>query len=383
MSSDMKSYKALTWDHPRGYNALAAASDSARRDSLVDIVWDKHPLEGFESHPIADLCQKYDLVVLDHPHVGEAVAEDCLQPLEHVFDAETLAAIGRETIGPCLESYIYAGSIWALPLDAATQVMAARPDLLDGPSPVTWTEVAALSEKTSKLALSLAGPHAALSFLSVCASLGEDAGREGNDYLVSEAIGVEAYALMARLAARSPRSVISLNPIGILGHMASNDDVALCPLIYGYVNYSAPASGRRIAFHNAPRAAHGGRPGSTLGGTGIGISKRCEITPELKQHLLWLMGSEAQTRLIPSHHGQPSRREAWHDAGVNAAWGDFYRNTADTLENAYVRPRFNGYIAYQTKVSVMLREALASNVGAAAAVHALNETYRKTLENSR
>jgi multiple sugar transport system substrate-binding protein len=383
MGSNMKTYKALTWDHPRGYNALKAASEMARQAGEVDIQWDKQPLEGFESHPIADLCAKYDLVVLDHPHVGEAVAEDCLQKLEDVFGTGTLSAIGQDTIGPCLSSYHYAGSTWALPLDAATQVMAMRPDLLGSPAPVTWAEVEALSEKTGKVALSLAGPHAALSFLSIAAAYGEEAGREGNDFLVRNEVGTEVFELMARLAARSPRSVISLNPIGILGHMASYGDVALCPLIYGYVNYSAPAAGHRVAFHDAPRVAVSGRPGSTLGGTGIAISKRCEVTPELKAHLLWLMGAEAQVGFIPDHEGQPSRRQAWHDEGVNNAWGDFYRNTADTLEKAYVRPRFNGYIKFQTEASAILREAFASRVGAAAAVRQLNDTYRKTVERSR
>lgn len=379
----MKSYKALTWDHPRGYNALAAASDKARQDGLVGIIWDKQPLEGFESHPIADLCARYDLVVLDHPHVGEAVAQDCLQQLEDVFGAETLAAIGRETIGPCLSSYYYAGATWALPLDAATQVMAVRPDLLDGPPPVTWAEVEALSEKTGKVALSLAGPHAFLSFVSAAAAFGEEAGREGDDYLMTERTGVEAYELLARLAAKSPPSVRTLNPIGILGHMAAVDDVALCPLIYGYVNYSAPASAHRVSFHDAPRAATGGRPGSTLGGTGIGISRRCEITRELKQHLLWLMGEEAQIRFIPGHEGQPSRREAWHDAGVSRAWGGFYAQTADTLENAYVRPRFNGYIKFQTEASAMLRHAFDEGQDAVSTVQLLNANYRTCLERSR
>jgi multiple sugar transport system substrate-binding protein len=379
----MKRYKALTWDHPRGYNALAAAADKARQDGLVDIAWDKQPLEGFESHPIADLCARYDLVVLDHPHVGEAVAQDCLQKLEDVFGAETLAAIGGDTIGPCLSSYHYAGANWALPLDAATQVMATRPDLLDGRPPVTWAEVDALSAKTGKVALSLAGPHAFLCFLSAAAAFGEEAGREGNDYLVTEKTGIEVFELLARLAARSPASVRALNPIGILGHMANADDVALCPLIYGYVNYSAPVSGHRVSFHNAPRTAEAGRPGSTLGGTGIGISKRCEITPELKEHLLWLMGAEAQIRFIPGHEGQPSRREAWHDAGVNRAWGGFYAQTADTLENAYVRPRFNGYIKFQTEASALLRQAFDEGRDALSIVRLLNANYRTSLENAK
>lgn len=350
--------KALTWDHPRGYNALAAA---AKREDVIaaglDIQWDKQPLEGFESHPIADLCARYDLVVLDHPHVGEAVNGDCLRSLESVFGAEVLEELGRESIGPSLTSYRYAGKHWALPLDAATQVMALRADLVDGDTPETWDAVLDLSRQTGKVALSLAGPHAALSFLSIAAALGEPPAEADPDKLVSEDTGRAVYELMAELASMSPRSVLARNPIGILGHMAHETDVILCPLVYGYVNYAAPEEGAAITFANAPRRVAGGRPGSTLGGTGIGISKRCEPGPELKAHLLWLMGREAQSGFIPTHDGQPSRRDAWHDAGVNSRWGRFYENTADTLEQAYVRPRHDGYIAFQGKASALLRDA--------------------------
>lgn len=73
--------------------------------------------------------------------------------------------------------------------------------------------------------------------------------------------------------------------------------------------------------------------------------------------VLGLMSAQAQASFIPSHDGQPSRRSAWSDPGVNARWGDFYSNTAETLETAYVRPRHSGYIAFQTKASALLREA--------------------------
>ena len=94
-------YIGLTWDHPRGYNALAAAAArlNPERDGL-SLSWERHSLEGFEVHPIADLCTRYDLVVLDHPHVGEAVAMQCLQPLESLFNADEIASLARHTIGP-------------------------------------------------------------------------------------------------------------------------------------------------------------------------------------------------------------------------------------------------------------------------------------------
>lgn len=369
--------KALTWDHPRGFNALAAAAAREEtRAAGLDIRWEKQPLEGFESHPIADLCARYDLVVLDHPHVGEAVSGDCLHPLESVFGADVVERLGAKSIGPSLTSYRYVGQHWALPLDAATQVMAARRDLLESEVPVTWDTVLDLSRRTGKVALSLAGPHAALSFLSIAAAYGEPPAEADPDVLVSVETGRAVYELMAELAALSPRSVLGKNPIGILGHMARESDVILCPLVYGYVNYAAPTAGHAITFADAPRRTAGGRPGSTLGGTGIGISKRCDPSPELKAHLLWLMSREAQIGFIPARDGQPSRREAWFDEGVNDRWNGFYRQTAATLEAAYVRPRHDGYIAFQTKASALLRDAFEARGEAAGVLARLQDLYR-------
>jgi multiple sugar transport system substrate-binding protein len=193
---------------------------------------------------------------------------------------------------------------------------------------------------------------------------------------VSEAVGAEAFDLIARIHASAEPSIRDQNPIGILSHMARNEDVRLCPLIYGYVNYTRPdAGGHPIAFTDAPAIVRGGRPGSTLGGTGIGISRRCEVTPELLTHLRWLLGDEAQRRFIPANDGQPSRRSAWHDPDVNAAWGNFYAMTARTLEAAYVRPRYPGYIAMQAAASAYLREALADREQGAVVARRLNRMH--------
>ncbi|GGB06942.1 membrane protein [Brucella endophytica] len=372
----MQIIEALTWDHPRGFNALAAA---ARLPEVIgaglDIRWHRQPLEGFESHPIADLTARYDLVVLDHPHIGEAVDGNCLQSLEDVFGEEIVAELARVSIGASLKSYHFADRHWALPLDAATQVMALRPDLLPGEVPTTWDDVVRLSRETGKVALSLAGPHACLTLLSIAAALGEPPAESDSDVLISSATGLQVYELMAELSQRAPRSVRQKNPIGILGHMTEHDDVALCPLVYGYVNYAVAKTGHRLSFHNAPRVQAAGRPGSTLGGTGIGISRRCHVTPELKAHLLWLLGRETQAGFIPDHDGQPSRRDAWHDEHVNERWGNFYRNTAETLEQAYVRPRHDGYIAFQSKASALLSRALDERRPGAAVVSELQSLY--------
>ena len=351
-------YRGLTWDHPRGAHALEAAArrlDPARDG--ISIQWDRQPLEGFESHPIADLCARYDLVVLDHPHVGEAAGAACLRPLEELFLPEEIADWAAQTIGPCLTSYRYAGAHWALPLDAATQVLAWGASGAADP-PVTWSDIVSLSA-TAPVALSVVGPHAILTFFSIATALGEPPARDDPEVLVSPAVGEASLDLMATLYGRMPAAARELNPIGLLHAMTTGGDIAGCPLVYGYVNYAAPsAGGGSVTFHDAPRGVGGGPRGSTLGGTGIGVSRRCQISPPLLDHLRWLMSADTQVQFIPAHDGQPSRREAWHDADVNVRWGNFYANTAETLEHAYVRPRYDGYIAFQTAAAGILRLGL-------------------------
>ncbi|WP_088182886.1 hypothetical protein [Sphingobium sp. Z007] len=341
-------YRGLTWDHPRGYRALEAAARDIAPEQGLTIAWDRHALEGFEAAPIADLAARYDLIVLDHPHVGEAVAQDCLLPMESLFDAIMLAELERAAIGRSLVSYRYADAHWALPLDAATQVMAHARDRIDIP-PSTWDAVIALAA-SQPVALSLAGPHAILSFQSIVAALGAVRPVDG---FVDRQAGRDAYAIMAALTGATSRAFVESNPIALLEAMAAGKDIALVPLIYGYVNYAAAG---RVSFADAPRGSSG--IGSILGGTGIAVSKRCAMTPALKTHLLWLMSEEAQRDFIPAQDGQPSLRTAWADPQVDARWGGFYSGTRATLEAASLRPRHDGAIPFQTEASARLRAAL-------------------------
>lgn len=343
-------YRGLTWDHPRGYKALEAAAEQA--GGGLSLTWDRHSLEGFEARPIGEQCALYDLVVLDHPHVGEAVAAQCLRPLEELFTAEEIAAWRGEAMGRSLASYHYAGRHWALPQDAATQVMAWRRDRLEAP-PVLWDELLRLSE-TGGVAMSLSGPHAALTFQSICAAHGARPAADGETFL-ERASARAAWALLTRLAANSPQALRPLNPIAILEHMSRNGDVAVCPLVYGYVNY---ARGGPLSFSDAPRVTADGPVGSILGGTGIGVSRRCEATPQLLDHLRWLMSPDAQRGFIPEHAGQPALKSAWRDPIMNARWGGFYTGTYATLDGASLRPRFDGAIAFQTAAAQRIRAGL-------------------------
>ena len=373
MTAGVSRYLGLTWDHPRGFRALDAA---AAADKTISLRWERQSLEGFEAHPIADLAQRYDLIVLDHPHLGDAVAAECLVSLESLFAAEEIAAWAAASVGRSFASYRYAGKYWALPLDAATQVAAFRPDLLEGEAPpATWEAVIALAQRRP-VCLSLAGPHAALTFMSISAALGEPPASKDPDQFVGVGVGTEALAIMAAIHQNATKLALGKNPIGIFEAMAQGADIAYCPLIYGYVNYAVPPAGRHLVrFTDVAAVRAGGPLGSTLGGTGLAVTRRATTTTDLLAHLRYLMSEQTQRYFIPCHDGQPSARAAWRDDEVNARWGSFYRDTLQTVEAAWIRPRYKKFIAFQAAASALIRAALESGVTATLLLSELQQQY--------
>ena len=347
-------FVGLTWDHPRGYDALAEAAQRANAGRAEPLIrWEKQPLEGFESAPIADLVGRYDLLVLDHPHIGQAVADDCLIPLEELYDSDQLARWRANSIGRSMASYHWQGHTYAVPLDVAAQVMARRPDTVGMP-PATWGEVEELAA-ARPVALSLGGPHAFLNLISFVAGSGYVI--EG-DAMLPDNAALSALEQLQRLYDRAPKGSETLSPIRLLETLAHGEDIALVPLIFGYVTYAQQGYAPHLVAYSDTISAAGGL-GGVLGGTGIGISRRAAPTQDLLKFIAWLMDTRTQTEFFPVHGGQPSARAAWADASVNTASGNFYAETTKTAETALLRPRFDGYIAFQSLASEILRTAFA------------------------
>lgn len=364
----------LTWDHPRGYNALAAAArrvNDGRQDPLI--AWVTQPLEGFESAPITELAAAYDLIVLDHPHIGEAVAEACLTPLQDLFSSEQLDQWAAQSIGPSFQSYAWGGRNWALPLDVATQVMVHRPDRLQRPD--SWSEIEEMATRLP-VALSLGGPHA---FLNLISMAGAEGSVLGGDRMLPDDVALPLIARMRRLAAMAPKGMSELNPIQLLEIARDTDEIALIPLVFGYVTYAQ--GDRPLSFTDTLRIA--GRRGGVLGGTGIAFSKRTEPSAEVLAHIAWLMDERTQRGFIPTHDGQPSARAAWYDPAVNAASGHFYEQTAATAENAVLRPRFDGFPAFTLLASAALREGLAENLNETRIFETLRALWRESRDAAR
>jgi len=384
--------RGITWDHPRGYAALAELQrldeQAATRYGTVPapLTWERQPLAGFESEPIAGLAGRYDVLVVDHPGIGAARA--ALRPLDEVFTAAELAGWEAAAAGSSFGSYRYAGRQWALPVDAAAQICVTRPDRTRGrPAPRTWQEVAGLG-RDMPVALVLGGPHALLTVLAICvaqgappvteAGDGTPAGVFAGDAATRDA-ALAALELLADLCAHVDLKLASGNPVDVLEAMAADDAAACCPLVFGYATYSAP--GRRpcpLAAHDAPSWQSTGRPGSVLGGAGAAISRRVgdDDIEAARAHLRRLLAEPVQAELVPRAGGQPALRAAWQSAAVNAACGSFYQQTLATLEAAWVRPRYPGWIAFQQEGSAVVREGLRSRVPPRVILGQLQSVFR-------
>ncbi|HUA23129.1 MAG TPA: extracellular solute-binding protein [Steroidobacteraceae bacterium] len=367
----------MTWDHPRGYDPLVACSAVWEGRTGVRVEWDRRSLQDFESFPVAELAERYDLIVIDHPHVGQITREQCLVPLD---DGADVALLRRDYVGASLASYEWEGRLWALPIDAAAQVQAWRPDRLVSP-PLDWLEMLELATAGAVLC-PLRPPHNLMALFTLSGLTGSPACADGPELLQPAGAGV-AYELLRELTACIDRSCFAMDPIAVLERMAQPDCACVSsPLIYGYVSYShrgGEPAGRRaaIAFGDLMPLLSGSPPtGSALGGTGIAVSARSAQRQAALEFARWVAGPEAQSGPYVAGGGQPASTAAWEDAAANGAALDFYRNTRATLEGAWLRPRHAGYMRFQHTAAERLLHGLEWGEPAHSVITAINRLFQ-------
>lgn len=366
--------RGMTWSDPRGYDPLvAAAAEFARIAPGVSIHWEKRSLQGFESTPVDELAATFDLMVIDHPHVGAVVEEGCLLPLDRHAPPHALRRLEGETVGKSYASYTMAGHQWALPIDAATQVQAIRPDLRAGPCR-SWAEVMEAA-RAGQVIWPLRPPHGLMNFYTLCANLGEPCAVTPGP-LVARATGLAVLEALQALAERVDPACLGMDPIAALSALSEGTRHSVAPLTYLYSPFAREGyRARRLSFHDMPAIGAGGPIGSALGGTGIAVSARTAHPELCTRFALWLAGAEVQRGLYAANNGQPGNARAWGDAAVNAAVGGAYHATRLTHEAAWLRPRHAGYMAFQEEASHIVLDAVTGKTAHSAALDALDARF--------
>ncbi len=367
--------RGMTWSHPRGYDPLVACSSLWHARCGVTIEWEQRSLQDFESYPVEDLARRYDLIVIDHPHIGQVVRENCLLALNRPDRIRDIVKLASQSAGESFASYRMLGDQWALPIDAATQVQAWRPDRLAKP-PRNWDGVMGLAKQRQVL-LPMRPPHSLMVLYTLTANLGQPCASTGEDELNNAEFGGMVLDRLAGLMGHLDPACYSMDPIAVFERMSQTESQEVCaPLIYGYVSYARdgfrPA---RLAFGDMPAAGKQGPVGSALGGTGIAVSAYTAAPEAAFDFAFWIANGEVQRGPYATAGGQPGNAVAWQDAAVNAAAHGFYRDTWNTLDGAWVRPRHDGYMPFQQAAAERLNAGLRGGERGEAIMHDLNRLF--------
>ncbi|HND62521.1 MAG TPA: extracellular solute-binding protein [Opitutaceae bacterium] len=375
--------RGIAWDHSRGFTPMVATAQ--RYGELhpgIQVTWEKRSLQAFADAPLAALAAEFDLLVIDHPFAG-----DLAQKPELVLDqnrhapAALLAELAAQAVGASHASYAYDGRRCALPIDAAAPVSGWREDLLARHGlrpPTTWEELLELANH-GFVAVAGIPVDCLMSFFMFCQAQGEVpcATRER---VVARDIGAAALAQQRDLMRRLPAETWERNPIRTWDALAAAvDRPAICPFAYGYSNYARPGYAGHVLRFGGLVTFRGRRLRATLGGTGLAVSARCRHPEAALDYAARVAGADWQRTLYFDAGGQPAHRSAWTDEEVNRRSNGFFRDTLATLDEAWVRPRYPGYLDFQDHGGEIVRDFLLGRSHADAALAALDRAYRESL----
>lgn len=376
------SLRGMTWNHSRALPPLVAASQ--RFEELragTSILWEKRSLDDFGHAGIAELSHSYDLLIIDHPMLGDAHRNNVLMELQPwLLPAETLANLEADALGQCLASYRYENCLYALPVDAAAPAASFRADLLERRGyqvPANWQDLVDLARQ-GLVRMPGFPADLFLNLMGMCVSRGSPVAMGG--HLFNHDIATRSLEEMQELASFMPETIYAMNPIAVYETMASTDDFAYCPFAYTYSNYSRPGFAANPLLFANPVSLQDGNPMRTvLGGTGIAVSSGCANAKVATEFCAFVAGRDCQTHLYGVCGGQPASGSAWRNPLLNQISNDFFERTLGTIEVAYVRPRYAGYIALQHSAGIPISEYLQRKTTAAHVLERLDTLYRESL----
>lgn len=297
----------ITWNHTRGYLPMVATAQRfSELNPDVYIHWQKRSLQAFADAPLADLATRFDLLVIDHPSIGEAAELELLLPLDQHLPAESLADQARNSVGQSHASYNYEGHQYALAIDAATPVAGYRADLLvraKAEPPRTWSELLALAHRG--LVTVPAIPIDSLMNLFMLANALDDEPFTRSGEVIGESAGKRALKMLRELVQLGARGSLERNPIATWQLLCESDKVAYCPFAYGYSNYSRRGYAANVLTTAGLVRLDPKSPPlrSTLGGAGLAVSKSTKHPEAALAYAQFVAGPEIQSTIYANAGG--------------------------------------------------------------------------------
>ena len=380
----MTNLRGIAWNHTRGFvSVVATAQRFEELHPEVSIQWEKRSLQAFADASMAELADRFDLIIMDHPHTALAATEGLLLPFEDWLPAEFLSDQAANSVGGSHESYRFAGKQWTLATDAATPIATWRPDLMKQNGlalPQTWDEVLALA-RGGFVTVSAFPIDVLMNTYMFCEALGETPFTIDGE-LASHEVLAGALEELQKLVALCDPACLGRNPIRTAEWMAETSDAraAYCPFAYGYSNYSRPRYAKHLLKAGGLVSFNGRRLRSTLGGAGIAVSSKTEHPRACMDYAEFTASPDIQKGLYFQAGGQPGHRGAWVDDAVNAASSNFFRDTLQTLDDSLLRGKFPGYMTFQDQGTPLAHDCVAGKTQPAEAAREINRIYRQCWE---
>ncbi len=375
--------QGITWGHSRGYTPLVAFSQRfSELHPGVEVVWKKRSLQEFADFPIEQLTRKYDLLIIDHPWVGTAAAEECVLPLEEYLSKAYLENQQQNSVGASHQSYQYNNHQWALAIDAATPAASYRADLFESNhvgQPLDWDNLIDLAKK-GKVAAPAIPIDLLMNFYMFCIAYNKEP-FANEEEVIDEETGLEALATMKEFYSLLDVKMFSCNPIAVAELMTTTDDYWYCPFAYAYSNYSRAGFARNILHYTDLVSFNGQALRSTIGGTGLSVSAFSQYKEWAIRFAEAIASEECQSTFYVQHGGQPGHRAAWKNEAANQLCNQFFRSVLPIMENGYVRPRYHGYLHFQDRAGEPMHRFLLHGGNPKKVLEEFNYIYRQSLEH--
>lgn len=377
----MAKLRGLAWDHRRCWGPLdASVLPYTAQHPGLEIEWDRRSLYEFGEGAIDTVIAAYDLVVFDHPFIGEIARGGLTVPFDDYLSAEQKHFFAEDSVGKSWQSYTLGGQQWALPIDAACQVASYRPDLLAayGSPPATYAELVALARRLRQdgkwIGLPLVPTDAMcllLTFSNPSAADQPFISRETVERVIGE---LRELCSLAHPLSRK------WNPILCYDHMVAHDDVVYVPFAFGYVNYASKPETPKLAFTNIPMPDSAG---ALLGGAGIGVSAQSRHRQAAMDYAMFLCSPEYQRGDYVRAGGQPGSLQAWQDNVVNAGTGGFFQDTLKTISASYLRPTHFGFMTFFRETAPKVAAAITGEMAVGELSDWIARRYVETLPASQ
>jgi len=97
-------------------------------------------------------------------------------------------------------------------------------------------------------------------------------------------------------------------------------------------------------------------------------------------YAFWIASADRQKGLYFKAGGQPANIEAWNDDAVNKASHNFFRDTQETLQRTWLRPRYDGYLSFQEEGGHIVNAFLTNRTDVEETLKRLEGAYQDSVQ---